>query len=138
MTNSTSFIIDRESIAIPTITLTQRAMDQLSLMVENDFTLAGKYFRIVISGKGCDGFTYSVGFTDKREDDFSIRVTNTEELEIIIDSFAAFYLGETVVDYIFEEENGNEGFTVTNLDQKKFHGKFWKKNKDLIPPQVNQ
>lgn len=137
MTSANSFIIDRDSIAIPTITLTQRAMEQLSLMIENDFTLAGKYFRIVISGKGCDGFTYSVGFTDKKDDDFAVRVTNPEELEIIIDSFAAFYLGETIVDYVFEE-NGNEGFTVTNLDQKKFHGKFWKKNKELIPPQVNQ
>lgn len=138
MASANDINLDKDLINPPTITLTERAMGQLILMLENDFTLSGKYFRIVISGKGCDGFTYSVGFTDRKEDDFLIRVTNDEDLEVIIDPFAAFYLGETVVDYVQDFENNNEGFTVTNLDQKKYHGKFWRKDKTLVPPAVHQ
>jgi len=107
-------------------------------MIENDFTLAGKYFRLLISGKGCEGFTYSVGFTDKKEDDVLVQITNEQDLEVLVDPFAAFYLGETVVDYILDIENNNEGFTVTNLDQKKYFGKFWRKREDLVPPLINQ
>ena len=130
--------IDKDLIVPPTVTLTQRAVEQLSLMIENDFTLAGKYFRLLISGKGCEGFTYSVGFTDKKEDDVLVQITNEQDLEVLVDPFAAFYLGETVVDYILDIENNNEGFTVTNLDQKKYFGKFWRKREDLVHPMINQ
>lgn len=130
--------IDLELITPPVFTLTENAMNQLKLMLENDFTLAGKYFRVLISGKGCEGFTYSVGFTDKNKDDLSIRISQDDDLEIIVDSFAAFYLGDTQIDYILDIANNNEGFVVTNLDQKKYYGKFWRKREDLVPPLINQ
>ncbi len=141
MTSSATTIsgpkIERENIDLPTVTFTQTAIEQLTLMLENDFTLSGKYFRILISGKGCDGFTYSIGFTDIKEEDFTIRINNEEPLEIIIDPFAAFYLGETRVDYVQDFQNDREGFVVYNKDQKKFHGKFWRENKELVPPMLN-
>lgn len=130
--------IDRNDVVLPNVTFSEVAIAQLTLMLENDFTLSGKYFRILISGKGCDGFTYSVGFTDIKDEDFTIRISNEEPLEIIIDPFAAFYLGETRIDYVQDFQNDREGFVVYNKDQNKYHGKFWRENKELVPPMVNQ
>ena len=38
------------------------AIQQIKLMLEHDYTLKGKIFRIKIGGKGCGGFTYQTGF----------------------------------------------------------------------------
>ncbi len=125
--------IDKKDIVLPKVNFTSEALSQLKLILENDFTLSGKYLRILISGKGCDGFTYSVGFADFHEEDLSIEVDNDNSLEVIMDPFTAFYLNETHIDYVLDLENDNEGFVVTNKDQKKYHGKFWKRNQELVP-----
>lgn len=127
--------VDRSQVIVPTVTFSDTALSQLKLIIENDFTLAGKFFRLLISGKGCDGFTYSVGFTDLKDDDFTVKINNDgEDLEIVVDPFAAFYLQETSVDFVQDFENDNEGFVVTNHGQSNFRGKFWRKNEDRVPP----
>ena len=132
--------LDKKNIAIPNINFTERAFLQLKTIIDNDFTLAGKYFRILISGKGCDGFTYAAGFTDLHPDDFEVKVMNldgSEEFHIIIDPFAAFYLQVASVDFIQDFDLDTEGFVVINHDQINFHGKFWKKAEEKIPPLLN-
>jgi Fe-S cluster assembly iron-binding protein IscA len=134
--SKTNTIVDKKNIASPTILFTERAFLQLKTIIENDFTLAGKYFRILISGKGCDGFTYSAGFTDLHVDDFEVKVTNiaSEELHIIIDPFAAFYLQNASVDFIQDFVLDTEGFVVVNHAQEEFHNKFFNTNPEKIPP----
>ena len=84
--------VNKDLVVPPLIMFTERALSQLKLIIQNDFTLAGKYFRIVVSGKGCEGFTYAAGFTDLQEDDFLIRIANSEEdVFVIIDPFAGFF-----------------------------------------------
>jgi Fe-S cluster assembly iron-binding protein IscA len=132
--------IDKTNIASPKILFTDRAFLQLKTIIENDFTLAGKYFRILISGKGCDGFTYSAGFTDLHIDDFEVKVVNTEaddELYIIIDPFAAFYLQNASVDYIQDFTLDSEGFVVINHAQNEYHDKFFSISPEKIPPLLN-
>jgi iron-sulfur cluster insertion protein len=129
--------LDRSLIPTPLVRFSQKAWQQLSLMVENDFTLQGKWFRILISGKGCDGFRYSTGFSDVHVDDFkiNIKVESTPEIvdyQIAMDPFTAFYLSDTSIDYI--QEVDNEGFSVTNHLQKRYEGKFWRENPELTPP----
>ncbi|ATH08350.1 hypothetical protein BIY24_10440 [Halobacteriovorax marinus] len=127
--------INPDLVATPVVYFTQRALEQLKLILENDFTLAGKYFRILISGKGCDGFTYSAGFTDVKEDDFEVRIENSDEdFIILLDPFAAFYLQESSVDFIQDLVNDVEGFVITNHLQKKYAGKFWRKAPEKTPP----
>jgi Fe-S cluster assembly iron-binding protein IscA len=129
--------IDRNKIKIPVITFTDAALNELKLIIENDFTLAGKYFRLLISGKGCDGFTYSAGFTDFLEEDFLVKITNanySDELFVVVDPFAAFYLNDVVVDFVLDIANNNEGFTITNNQQKEFQGKFFNKESAKLPP----
>lgn len=132
---SASYNIDRSQVTLPTLTFTEIARDQLNLMLENDFTLQGKYLRILISGKGCEGFKYSIGFHDLNADDFLVPVSDMD-IEVAIDPFTAFYLGDTEVDYQFNYINDEEGFVVTNKQQDDFQGKFWRKDKSKIPPKA--
>jgi Fe-S cluster assembly iron-binding protein IscA len=131
--------IDRTQIKLPVITFTDTALRELKLIIENDFTLAGKYFRVIISGKGCDGFTYSAGFTDLAEEDLLISIENShDEISIIVDPFAAFYLSEVTIDFVMDPINDLEGFVVINRHQKEFHGKFWKEAPHKTPPMHQQ
>ncbi|RZF20892.1 MULTISPECIES: HesB/IscA family protein [Halobacteriovorax] len=133
--SSASYNIDRSQVTLPKLSFTQMAQDQLNLMLENDFTLQGKYLRILISGKGCEGFKYSIGFHDLNDDDFLVPVKEMDT-EVAIDPFTAFYLGETQIDYQFNYINDEEGFVVVNKQQDEFQGKFWRKDKSKIPPKV--
>jgi len=127
--------VNKDMVTAPVIMFTERALNQLKLIIDNDFTLAGKYFRIVVSGKGCEGFTYAAGFTDLNEDDFQIRIANTdEEIYVVIDPFAAFYLQEASVDFIQDFEQDAEGFVIVNHSQSEFRGKFWRQAPEKTPP----
>lgn len=127
--------VDSSKIIPPNITFSEFALEQLHLIGQQDFTLKGKYFRIVISGKGCDGFTYSVGFTDIHEDDLLVTV-NDGKTQVLVDPFTAFYLGNTKVEYMADYDNDQEGFVVINQDQKKYSGKFWRGNPSSVPPVI--
>lgn len=127
--------VNKELVLPPVIMFTERGLSQLKLIIDNDFTLAGKYFRIVVSGKGCEGFTYAAGFTDLNEDDFQVRIANTnDEIFIVIDPFAAFYLQEASVDFVQDFEQDAEGFVIVNHSQSEFKGKFWRAQPSKTPP----
>ncbi len=128
--------INKSKIQSPTIIFTEKAATELVLILENDFTLQGKYFRLLISGKGCDGFTYSCGFTDLHEDDFLIKIgaPDNYDLHVLIDPFAAFYMQNISVDFVLDPYLNEEGFVITNLDQKNFQGKFFNKDGASLPP----
>lgn len=128
--------IDRTKIEMPLVKFTDRALQELKLILENDFTLAGKYFRLLISGKGCDGFTYSAGFTDFNQDDFLVNINNDEKEQIVIDPFAAFYLNDVTVDFIQDPAQDLEGFIIINNQQKEFQGKFFNKDQSKLPPMM--
>ena len=132
--------LDAGKVEQPMLRFSQKAIAQLRLINENDFTLQGKFFRILVSGKGCDGFTYSVGFTDWHKEDLRVPIRDEknqlfpEGQEVLMDPFTAFYLQEVSVDYLQDFANNNEGFIVTNENQKQFAGKFWRQDEQKIPP----
>ena len=127
--------LDRDQIDLPTIKFSQQAKEQLSLMLEHDFTLKEKSLRILISGKGCHGFDYQVGFDEIKEDDFITRLDlDNKNIQVIMDPFSAHYLQECIVDYILDLEQNIDGFVVVNLNQKEFAGKFWKEDSSKVPP----
>ena len=127
--------IDSQQITPPKITLTEAAQRELQLMLENDYTLENKVLRIQISGKECHGFLYSCGFTNPESDDFILESDlGSQSLKIALDSFTAFYLQIGEVDFVMEMEKNIEGLTVTNLHQDEYAGKFWKNNKNKVPP----
>lgn len=127
--------VNKDLVLPPVIMFTERGLSQLKLIIDNDFTLAGKYFRIVVSGKGCEGFTYAAGFTDLNDDDFQVRIANTEdEIYVLVDPFAAFYLQVASVDFVQDFDLDSEGFVIVNHAQGEFKGKFWREAPEKTPP----
>lgn len=115
----------------PRLKISRNAYEQIRLIKENDFYLAKKSFRVQISGKGCDGFEYSTAFTEKDKNDVVLKF---KDFQVLMDSFTAFYLIESKLDYMYDEEADSDGFVVTNERQSLFEGKFWKDSPELIPP----
>jgi iron-sulfur cluster insertion protein len=116
--------------------VTDSAVRQIQVMQENDYTLNGLFFRIKIGGKGCGGFTYETGFSDKHPDDLQIDQSYpiiTFDLHILIDPFTAYYTQELTLDYLLDTSNNDEGFIVQNAADGQHRGKFFK-DESRLPP----
>ena len=122
--------IDITKVDPPKVELTKDAASQIYLCLKHDPYVQGKYFRIHISGKGCDGFSFETFFDEPLKDDFKII---TRGLTILMAPFTSFYGQKLMVDYILDHENDLEGFVVKHHDQGKFAGKFWRENPELTP-----
>jgi iron-sulfur cluster assembly accessory protein len=106
------------------ITVTDSAISQILLIKENDFTLTPKsLFRVKIGGKGCDGFTYETGFSEKVETDLEYTFNG---VTILLDSFTAFYFKNGKIDFVHVVEHDADGFKVENFDEANHKGKFFK------------
>ena len=115
------------------IELTKKAIEQLKLIFAKDYTIQDKQLRVQIEAKGCDGFTYSIGFTQKLEKDVEIPLAGLAPHKVLLDPFSAFYLKHAIIDYHIDPESHQEGLIVINLDEKNFRGKFFKNNDHLVP-----
>lgn len=116
--------------------VTDSAVRQIQVMQENDYTLEGLSFRIKIGGKGCEGFTYDTGFSEKHEDDLVIvqdyPLINFK-LTVLMDPFTAFYTQDLTLDYLLDITNNEEGFIVNNAADGQHRGKFFKDDSRLPP-----
>lgn len=116
--------------------VTDSAVRQIQVMQENDYTLEGLSFRIKIGGKGCEGFTYDTGFSEKHPDDLVIEQDYPIikfKLSILMDPFTAFYTQELTLDYLLDTTNNEEGFIVNNAADGQHRGKFFKDEAKLPP-----
>ena len=93
-------------------------------LAEENAEYNGKNLRLYIEGKGCDGFYYGVAFDEKSADDAEACSVG-ESLTLIIDPDSATFCKNVTIDWI-DDERG-QGFLVENHDQKKFKGKFYKR-----------
>lgn len=115
------------------IDMSAAAFEQIQLIAENDYTLEGLSFRLKIDGKGCEGFTYATGFSQKEEDDIELIYQREDrQLILIIDPFTAHYCQEGLLDYLLHAKENQEGFTFSNNNEDKYHGKFFK-DESLVP-----
>ncbi len=113
--------------------ITVEAKNQLSLMIQNDYTLKDQFFRIQIGGKECHGFTYKLGFTTTDPADLQL---DFSDFTVLIDPFTAFYTQHAKLDYQFNDL-GEDGFILTNFQEKDHKGKFFKDTSKL-PPWANK
>lgn len=111
------------------IEISDFAAKQLHLILENDYTLHEQVLRLMISGKGCSGFDYSIGFTKAQDDDL---IYQSNGLKLHLDPFTAYYAKEGKIDFVFDHHNGIDGFLFTNFNEKNHKGKFFK-NTDMLP-----
>jgi iron-sulfur cluster insertion protein len=120
--------------------VTDSAVRQIQLMQVNDYTLEGLSFRIKIGGKGCEGFTYDTGFSEKHADDLVLKTSYpliNFDLTILMDPFTAFYTQELTLDYLLDMANNEEGFVVNNAADGQHRGKFFK-DESRLPPWVKK
>lgn len=105
------------------ITLTPEAVKQAIQMQKSNEDYQNKFVRVYIDGKGCDGFYYGVAFDDLGVTD--IKFPQSEDLTVIVDEDSLIFLNESTIEWV-DDERGR-GFLVNNPRQKKFRGKFFKK-----------
>ncbi len=116
--------------------ITDSAVRQIQLMQENDYTLEGLNFRIKIGGKGCGGFTYDTGFSERHPDDLIVKKFYSAinyELMVLMDPFTAHYASNLTLDYLLDTGSNEEGFVITNPDESNYRGKFFKDETKLPP-----
>lgn len=129
--------VNRDKVLQPTPSFSSKALEQINLIKQHDFTLENKYFRIAIKGKECDGFTYEAYFDEKNMDDFIVTIEgDVTSIQILFDPFSAFYLKNVQVDYQIDLEENTDGFLITNPEQDLHSGKFWVKKGASKPPMV--
>lgn len=104
------------------LVLTDRALAEAHRLATEVESYRGRPLRVYIEGKGCDGFYYGVAFDEKIQAD---HVIEQGGLEVVIDSDSLIFLRNAVVDFV-DDERGR-GFLVENPDQRKFRGKFYKR-----------
>jgi iron-sulfur cluster assembly protein len=73
------------------------------------------YLRVYVSGGGCSGLSYGMGFEEKPDEDDAI--INENGVEVIVDSYSQKYLKGANVDYI--ESLMGSGFKINNPNVTK-------------------
>lgn len=117
------------------IDLTGAAFEQIRLIAENDYTLEGLDFRLKIDGKGCDGFTYAMGFSEVAAEDTKLVFEyKGQRITILVDKFTLFYCQEGELDFFVRPKDNEDGFIFVNTNENKYHGKFFKEGAELVPP----
>ena len=105
--------------------VTLAAKAQIRLILDQDFTLQDHHLRIVIKGKGCNGFTYAVQLSLVSIEDVVIDVE--DGIKLLLDHFTAQFVKRGTIDFI--QTHHEEGFQFFNEDENLFHGKFFKELK---------
>ena len=111
--NSKPFIATDEQ----PIMLTPSAVEAVRKAIEEEGD-SGDALRVSVTGGGCSGFQYALGFEkEAREDDL---VLDFDGVKVFLDSISAGYLTGTVVDYV-SGLNGT-GFKFNNPTAKRTCG----------------
>ncbi len=91
------------------IKLTPSAMTQLRRIMEEQNVPQGYGLRVGVKGGGCSGFSYILGFDEKKEKD---QVYDIEGLPVFIERSHGMYLLGMEIDW--HEGLNNRGFVFNN------------------------
>lgn len=96
------------STAETTITLTDAAIAKVKALLEEDGT--EQALRIAVTGGGCSGFQYALGFDDEQHADDL--VFEQGGVRVLVDETSAGYLAGASVD--FQDGLNGKGFAIEN------------------------
>lgn len=91
------------------ITLTDGAVKELKSIQESESIPDHYGLRIGVKGGGCSGYSYILGFDEKKESDQEYEVNG---LTVYMDKTHAIYLLGIEID--FEQDLNNRGFSFNN------------------------
>lgn len=99
------------------ITLTAGAAAEVKRIMAENKIPEGYKLRVGVTGGGCAGLSYALGFDQPKEGD---EVFTSNGVEILLDKRHAIYLSGTVVDY--QDGLQGRGFTFNNPNAQKTCG----------------
>jgi len=96
-------------IVAPPISLTESAVIEIKKLIDDSAINSHLALRIGVKSGGCSGFSYIIGFDDKKDNDESFIING---LEVVVQTSHLEYLSGIQVDY----QNGlnNRGFIFQN------------------------
>ena len=101
------------------ITLTERAAQEVKRIIEEQKLEEGTILRVGVTGGGCSGFQYALGF-DSQMDETADAKFDFHGVDVVVDRKSALYLDGTTVDFFDGLEK--RGFTFDNPNAVKSCG----------------
>ncbi len=101
------------------VMLTERAAAEVRRTIDTNNLDAGTFLRVKVTGGGCSGFSYALGF-DTSYDEAADSKIDCHGVPVVVDKKSALYLDGTTVDYI--EEINRRGFAFNNPNAVKTCG----------------
>ena len=101
------------------LVLTERAAEEVKRIVEQQKLEEGAFLRVGVTGGGCSGFSYSLGF-DNEYDEKADSKASCHGVDVVVDKKSALYLDGTTVDFYDGIEK--RGFTFENPNAVKSCG----------------
>lgn len=101
------------------LNLTERAAEEVKRIVESQKLEDGTFLRVGVTGGGCSGFSYSLGF-DNSYDEKADSKAEQHGVAVVVDKKSALYLDGTTVDFYDGIER--RGFTFDNPNAVKSCG----------------
>jgi iron-sulfur cluster assembly accessory protein len=91
----------------PNISLTESAVSKLSALLAEESE--PQALRIAVTGGGCSGFQYALGFDTRHDDDL---VYEQDGVMVVVDDTSVEYLSGAVID--FQDGLNGKGFAIEN------------------------
>ncbi len=107
----------KEKTTIQPLTLTDGAVKHLRRIMEEQKVAADHGLRVGVKGGGCSGFSYILGFDQKKENDDVYEVNG---MRVFMEKAHAIYLLGIEIDWL--EGLNNRGFTFNNPNAKESCG----------------
>lgn len=101
------------------ITVTENAAKEVKRVIEQQSFEPETFLRVGVTGGGCSGFSYALGF-DKAFDDKNDSKYSFHGLDVVVDKKSMLFLDGTTVD--FYEGIEKRGFTFDNPNAVKSCG----------------
>jgi iron-sulfur cluster assembly accessory protein len=96
------------------ITITAKAAEKVAEFMKQEGN-NNLYLRVYVSGGGCSGLSYGMGFEEKPEEDDSLIEQNG--VKVLIDGYSQRYLKGANVDYV--DSLMGSGFKINNPNVTK-------------------
>jgi iron-sulfur cluster assembly protein len=103
-----------ESIQQTPVTITAKAAEKVAEFMKQEGN-ANLYLRVYVSGGGCAGLSYGMGFEEKADEDDKVLEQNG--VRLLLDTYSQQYLKGANIDYI--ESLMGSGFKINNPNVTK-------------------
>ena len=101
------------------ITLTEKAATEVKRIIQDQKMAGTTVLRVGVTGGGCSGFSYALGFDEKFDEKADSRF-EYHGVPVVVDKKSALYLDGTTVDFYDGIEK--RGFTFDNPNAVKSCG----------------